>query len=134
MYYSRKWEIASGMLTIILATFAVVVPVPESNGWWWRAIVIVIALAGILALWRGLMLQSIARPHPLRVKVEKFICDLSEAKDVNGLGVRASELLYAFQKEGMYPARFRLTNSHPSLGELNQAAVCFQAMLRSLPY
>src|ERR1035441_7344075 len=95
----------SGVLTTVLAAFAVLVPPSQSNVWWWRSTVIVLALAAIVALYRGMMSQPIPRPHPLRLQVERFICDLSEAKDGDNFGKRVEELRWAFQKEGIYPVQ-----------------------------
>jgi hypothetical protein len=136
MYHARKWELVSGMLTVILTIFAAVVPVPQ-NGLWWRLIVIAIGAAACVALWRGISLQPIPRPHPLRVRVQRFICDLSKAKDRDNLGNRAEELRQEFQMEGIYPAPslgFPQASSHLGREELNRAAICFKVMLEALPY
>ena len=88
-----------------------------------------------LALYRGMKLHPIPRPHELRVHVQEFICDLSEAKHIDReLITRAMELEQAFQAEGIYSQYFPKLNQTATRETLNQAAVCFQAMLNVLPY
>jgi len=82
MYYGCKWEVLSGVCTILLAAFVVVIPL-QQDAYWWRIIVGLLAFAAIFALHRALKSERIPRPHELRVHVQEFICDLSEAKHVD---------------------------------------------------
>jgi len=87
-----------------------------------------------LALHRALKSERIPRPHELRVHVQEFICDLSEAKHVDeNLITRAMELEQAFQSEGILLQYFPRLTETATLETLNRAAVCFQAMLNMLP-
>ena len=133
MYRSRSWMLMSGALTTFLTTFAVVITPPQ-NGWWWRVIVIALAGASIAALWRGIMLQPIPRPHPLRLRVEEFICELSKAKSFGNLGNRAAVLNRDFVLLGMIHSRFPKMETSPNRDDLDRAAICFREMLSNLPY
>jgi hypothetical protein len=133
MYYGCKWEVLSGVCTILLAAFVVVNPL-QQDAYWWRIIVGLLAFAAIFALHRALKSERIPRPHELRVHVQEFICDLSEAKHVDeNLITRAMELEQAFQSEGILLQYFPRLTETATLETLNRAAVCFQAMLNMLP-
>jgi hypothetical protein len=96
----------SGVLTAVLAAFALVIPPSQPSVWWWRGIVIALTALAIGTLGRSIMLRPIPRPHRLRSLAERFICDLSKAKRTDNFGDRAAELNYEFQKEGIYNPRF----------------------------
>jgi hypothetical protein len=134
VYHSRRWSFMSGVLTAVLAAFALVIPPSQPSVWWWRGIVIALTALAIGTLGRSIMLQPIPRPHRLRSLAERFICDLSKAKRTDNFGNRAAELNYEFQKEGIYDPRFPKLGGQPSRDELNRAAVCFKEMLNGLPY
>jgi hypothetical protein len=134
MYYGRRWEFISGVCTTLLAVFVVVISL-QQDAYWWRIIVAVFAFAAIYSLHRGMQAVRIPRPHELRVHVQEFICDLSEARQIDrDLITRAMELEHAFQSEGIYSQHFPKLTEDANRETLNRAAVCFQAMLSELPY
>ncbi|MGB9103774.1 MAG: hypothetical protein WCC59_03360, partial [Terriglobales bacterium] len=118
------------LLTVVAQFFR-----SSSSQPWWQVAIGIMAIASLVALWMEMRTQRVPKPHPLRRTVNDFICDLSEANQIDeSLVVRAKELQRAFQREGVYHQHFPRFDRQVSMGDLEQAAVCFHKMLAALPY
>jgi hypothetical protein len=133
MRYRNQWAIASSLCTILLGVLAQVQSLIAETIW--RLVAGLLAILAVFALWREMRTQRIPKPHPLRVRVQKFICDLSETKGVSdSLISRAKELKRDFGEHGVYcdyTPDFKGEVSHETL---DRAAVSFQKMLDYVAY
>jgi membrane protein implicated in regulation of membrane protease activity len=129
MSSAGRWGMASGLSTLALSVFTTTVV--NHGGWWWAGVVIVVTAFAMFALWRSVMSKPL--PHPLRVEVDKFTCELSKAQNVGHLGKVAVDIEHKFRLEGLYALYFP-TAENFTRPDLNQAAVCFQEMLGKLQH
>jgi|GEM_PF-1694018 len=101
----HRWGVVSGVFTTLLAVFASLSK-SMSSEILWQIVVGSLGIASLLALWRELKGNRTPKPHPLRLQVENFICDLSESQNYDpALIERANELLRSFAREGILPGQ-----------------------------
>ena len=66
MYYGCKWEVLSGVCTILLAAFVVVIPL-QQDAYWWRIIVGLLTFAAIF----GPSSRPEVRTHPASTRASR---------------------------------------------------------------